>query len=1475
MRIKIGRKGGFDIQIILFAVIVLITAILLRPLQRQFLIRVGDMRDTFIERLENLLGKNISYGSIGPSILGTIDIQDIRVYGGENEAVVTVKRLRVRYSIAALLTGKTLGALSAVTVEDPFVEAAAGGDIAELFGGGGVDGIPESIKKIAGMAPERLILRVSGGTFRFRAGESTAELTGITFSAQVIENILRFRLSVQADAKVSTPRPVTAGLSVRADGVYDVSSGRSGMKLRLDSVKTSYFSLSRLNLLASLTESAVTVQKAGDTAPFDLAVKYDFADSSVSGRASFAGFRFSRLLSFSPEFGAWNSWLGTRLSGWINASLDREGELAYQADLGGDFGQATPLGGGSFALDVSGGSRSAFFNALELSLPRGDLSWTGRVGYSPLMPDGVLTLKDFNLTMSGSRDRSNPLDGSFIVSSYGNTVSFFAETLTVGAGAMPESVEFQPFDITIEHSGSELDFSVSAFRIRNAETYEAASFARISADGSFNLDSKNMEVRLASDSFSLYDLLKMAGCAVELPGLPVRSQIFLDRLLLSTEIFISAESSDLLFNVPHMIVGWSGDSNIWASLSLSGTEGNFEMSEGHLFWNGGGVDITARGSFADTDDMIFDAGVRIKDSMYTFQAAILEKNDIHVSSSLGLTMDVRRYAPENAFTGLLFLDTPRFPLGSDFAEIKAEADFRYTSPVLWEFNLKEFRLFGVKTSLSTITSVEVIGRVDQDGAEFSRIYFDDGRGALYGSANGNWRDFFRQGNTTVTGNLNLRDISGVETMNAEVRYDEEAFFVWVNVNELQSGRFFNSTDNMFITGDIGFFRTLENWSVAFDRISLHGVLNRQPVTLLSERASLNSTRLDLNETQLSYGSFSAEIPFLYIDLTQSSLNGSAHIWGRALDSDFNSNLNINAVFAGSDSWFNIKNSLESFDGVINFENTSFSAFESEQSFDFRFSRNQQIWNIEGGPNDMVRLHMDEGGDFFASFSYPAPVQGAIVGFIRNGRIEADTSNFYVDLSSLWNYIPMNRISIAGGFALADVRITGPLRDPEFFGTARANSLRLNVPDFVTDEIGPTPAFLTLDGSEIRLEPLSVRIGRGEGSLSGSMLISRWRPSSFEAALTVKQDKPIPVNMNVAGFFIDGTVFGLLKLNGDGQVLNVSGDIGSDNIEISLSAEDAGAQNGGAAPQAMSVQTDIMITAGKKVEFIWPNANIPILQAYAAYGSGLRVVSDTLSGNFSLNGEVNIRGGEVFYFQRSFYIKDGSLNFNESEIQVDPRLSVVAETRDRTNNEQVTISMIVDNQPLSSFEPRFESTPALSQIEIFTLLGNSLSGTPTENNAIERAFVSSTADVIAQFGVIRQFENTVRDLLHIDMFSMRTQVLQNAILLNMFRGSDSAETGDILQPQAQTQNELRIGNYFDNTTVFLGKYIGSGLFVQAMFSLRYDPLRPDMGGLWIEPDLSMELKGPLFDIRWELVPTHPENIWITDNKITLLKKWTLP
>ncbi|MDR0409690.1 MAG: translocation/assembly module TamB domain-containing protein [Spirochaetaceae bacterium] len=1483
-----SRENGLYIHIFLFIALVLITAALLKPLRNRLLDRAEVVRDSFIEKVETLSGRSVFYASMSPSILGTMDIKDIRLQGKEGDIFpyIGIKRLRARYSLAALLTGKPAFSAPSISVEEPFVEINAEKDLNELLRGGDGEGggtVFESIKNIIKIAPENLILRISGGNVSLKAGEDAVKAVKIALHAQVNNDTLRFRLFSGAEIKLNAPLNIAAELSARVDGIYDAKNGKSGIRVSLNSVETSYFIIDKLDLLVNLTEDAVQLRKTGHREAYDLSINYSLTDAAFDGQAYFKDFRISRLLRFPAKFAALNNWTGTRISGNAGISFSKQEELVYTAVLQGVLDKS-PIGNGSFSMDAGGGTESAYFNELDVSLPRGDIAWTGSLDFKPFMPNGVLSLTDLNLTKSGGKGNSNSLNGSFIVSSYGQAINFFAETFRIkspegaASGAPEETVELQAFDILVELGGGDIDFSASAFSIKNAEAYEEAVFSPISADGSFNISGQNMEIRVESESFSLYDMIKIAGCALELPDYPAQTRVFFDNILITSEVFVSTSPGELSYNLPHLIVVWQGGGDIWASFSLSGTKNNFELAESHLVWNGNGLDIAARGGFENENDMSFAAELRSKNNSYTLQATLLDKSAFYLSSSFGLTLNVN-FASKNTFTGLLFMNSARFPMGDGYAELGVEADFRYDSTVSWMFNLTEFKISGIQSAFSSGADIELTGRVDQDGAEFDRIYFDDGRGAMYGGASGSWRGFFRHEEGTVTGNLNLRDSSGGETLDAQLRYADDSLFIWAETSGLQSGRFFNSADNMFITGGAGFFKTQENWSAAFDVSSLEGTFHNRPITL-SGRGSLDNTSLTLGEIRFSYGNFFANLSFFNVDLQQSSLSSSARLWGETLEREFNADLSINASFTQTDSWLNIGTALQSFDGVMKFENTRFNEFESEDSFDFKFSRHGEIWNVEGGPEDMIRLRMNDEGDFFAALSYPSPALGTISGFIKDGNIDAEVSNLYIDVSTLYGYLPVDQLSIPGGFIIADVRLSGPLHDPEFFGTITANSLRVNIPSLLTDEIGPTPVFITFSGSEARIEPVSVRIGSGQSVLSGNMHISRWLPSSFNISLLVAQETPIPLNMNVAGFTLIGSAFGLINLGSDGQSLSVLGDVGSDNIEISPLTDEAEPQGERSAAPTIPIQTDIRITAGRKVEFLWPNADIPILQAYAAAGSSIRVTSDNFTGHFSINGDIDIRGGEVFYFQRSFYIKEGSMSFNESEIQFDPRFSVVAETRDRTNNEPVTISMIVENQSLRSFTPRFDATPALSQIEIFTLLGDKLSGTPDSENAIQRAFVSSTADILAQFGVVRQFEKNIRDFLHIDMFSLRTQALQNAILLNVFRdnaaSASPAGEADAAQLQPQSQNQMQLGNYFDNTTVFLGKYIGAGLFLQAMLSLRYDPLGVGgMDGLLIEPDLSMEFKGPLFDIRWDLVPTRRENIWISDNKITLSKKWTLP
>jgi hypothetical protein len=78
----------------------------------------------------------------------------------------------------------------------------------------------------------------------------------------------------------------------------------------------------------------------------------------------------------------------------------------------------------------------------------------------------------------------------------------------------------------------------------------------------------------------------------------------------------------------------------------------------------------------------------------------------------------------------------------------------------------------------------------------------------------------------------------------------------------------------------------------------------------------------------------------------------------------------------------------------------------------------------------------------------------------------------------------------------------------------------------------------------------------------------------------------------------------------------------------------------------------------------------------------------------------------------------------------------------------------------------------------------------------------------------------------------------------------------------------LGKYLDNTTFFLGKYIGNDLFLELLIQLRaqnpyYHDIR-SFGGLEVDSEISIEWKTPFFLLEWEFLPQHPEDLFLTDN-----------
>jgi hypothetical protein len=183
--------------------------------------------------------------------------------------------------------------------------------------------------------------------------------------------------------------------------------------------------------------------------------------------------------------------------------------------------------------------------------------------------------------------------------------------------------------------------------------------------------------------------------------------------------------------------------------------------------------------------------------------------------------------------------------------------------------------------------------------------------------------------------------------------------------------------------------------------------------------------------------------------------------------------------------------------------------------------------------------------------------------------------------------------------------------------------------------------------------------------------------------------------------------------------------------------------------------------------------------------------------------------------------------------------------------------------LSKFTPRFSSDPPRSDTYIMAMIGAPfVARAETQGLGISAALMSS--DVISQTWLLRPLEQRLRDVLKLDMVSVRTQIVQNLLVQRLF--------GTTLNP-------------LDNTSVSLGKYLGNDLFLEMLVRLQTpsvagyigppvglppspNPTLPSPGiGLVPQFELSMEWATPFFLLDWSFQPQHPETMFLTDQSLS--------
>ncbi|MDR2536856.1 MAG: translocation/assembly module TamB domain-containing protein [Treponema sp.] len=1515
--LKIPRFFRISIEILIFVCMVVVTTFLLRPLQEAMRERMIALRDSLIQEAEGFIGRDIRYSSMGPSIFGTLDIKDL-VIAGADAPLLSVSRLRLSWSPIRLLKGDP-GLVQAISMDNPVIhlDTERDADILALFTNTNTSNVS--------FFDTGIRVKLRNGAATVSMSENSFQLDKLSFDVSLRGNRLVFRgdWSVRASlAAVSDTRdsasgaaPITFSMKNRVNGDSALDFRNATANLNVASLTSSVGSFaSSLTINAMFGDNVVKLTKINDTAPFDLSADYELDSGHLVGTFRCENFVPVRLISLDGELEQFNRLLFINTSGFLFFENNAQAGLSYALSLSGALptgfrlsdlnvsgtnssGFDLVLGGSSFAIDGEGSMERIVFDSLSVNIPKatfpdsllalqGRAEFKGSLGFKALEVEGNLALSDFSL--SGTEKLAADV-----------ALRLHNDEITLDNGALRfGTTRFSGVSASARFTEQDVSLTLSMAQQENAD-------ARIAIDGFLDYAPQHLELSVALDTISPDMLLSIAAPFVsppEIPSLPIQ----LERILLSGDLFLTTDFTRFSWNAPQCAIDITDKGRLFSG-SLYGVDQRVEMANSSINLLGQTIMTSGTVDFTDIDDVSFSLAAVLRDTPYSLEGTLLDLKSLSIRGSYGLNVSLSMPSP-GSYSGYITMDNlPVFLNEQQYTRISLTTSGRYTGPDSWSLDLERFEVADIPTPTSEASSLSLTGKADQIGAFFTNLFFDDGRGALNGAINVSWnRDF-----STISGDLRLDNVN--EQYELSGSFINQALMLRLDGTDMQLARFLPQSWGAVVSGSAelqwmagtatapetaplstagnpstytaSFIEKTsaymkDSFTVDIDLRSLSATVSGTDLKLSAD-VSLNTDRLVIQNTQARYGGLLVEVPLIQAERGEGRAEGS--ITARMEDSlnmDIACDLDID--FKPIPSWFELEEALNSFDGLLSVDTFNVDSFQIEEPFTFSFSRNHSLISLRGGPRDMIRLRFSDNGDFYAALSSPSPVRGSLIGSLKDKRIEAQVPDLYVDLPALWRLLPSivtDIIDIPGGFLTASVEISGPMADPEFFGIAEGNSVRLMIPQFLSHTVRPVPIRLLIDGNEMRFDPIPAGVGSGQGMVSAWFRIDRWIPNVFNLNIQVPAETPIPVDFELMGIIASGYASGNLNLAmTEDMVFNATGDLVAQDTDITINAEKLVALQLDAPASANDrIVTNFTIRSGRKVLFIWPNKDFPILQAYAGLGDTIRIENDSISRRFSLVGDINLRSGEIFYFQRSFYIREGLLSFNENEVQFEPRISARAELRDQSSEGMVTISMIIDESPLKSFTARFASNPPLSQMEILSYLGQSFIGdstqTATGSEFSQSRLLASTTDLFAQSWVVRDIERWVRDVLFLDMFSFRTQILQNAASQLMGQNQGNTVSGGTSSSGGAA---LGFGNYLDNTNVFVGKYLDPNMFLQAMVSLRYDENRTaaaqgrlTLGGYAVEADIGFELRAPWMDVRLSIVPIHFERLFVDDISVSLI------
>ncbi|GEM_PF-5450343 len=1370
------------------------------------------LKDGLITQLETLIARKISYDSISPAIFNGIEIRGLVLEGGNSKSRIELSKIVLSYDIFDFfLRGESLLSEIRIVSSDIQLDTQRDKDILEL--------IEVLVKQKDGIPPITVIGEDLALSISDKGNSYSVE--NIFFRFENLGESYTFSLDAEVNGEFTEDffsiEDFQSTLSVR--GRFDKPFRDALVELRIDTLKTNLFSVNAQSVRIGVLGDIVTVRNIQNSQPMDLLFSLDQRDDSW--RLDFMGESISPsdIITINQNAELLTPWLYSSFSG--NGFIQQNSQDTFFS-FDGKISVDPRLFGDRLNVSTSfhGDDKIFIFDTLNIQKSGLNISYQGDVEFLHRSLSGKLEISEWTLP------NSEVIKGRlyFSKTTEGLTAGR-AEYFSVG-NRQAESLTIQgDFSSENGYLNINLDMLDSLFANDGIQVQFTANWIRDYFQGfKSNLVFSELPLSLIVDQFE-----KVPSTFVD----------FSDPWRVSGNIGILWSN-----NFPQINIDSLAFNDIQANSRRLQVIGSFnpwslKLKQATLDWDDVTMNITADAQ-------------RIRNE-WTIKMSI-DSGEISYQADIAFQVNSRSFILNGNYgTRLSFKENNNITT-IDWSAENLPVPF-YGSPILLstqgtffssqnEWSVTDGFIKITKESWGSIQSLEFQTKINSYGSliYLTQTSYSDSLSELKGygmvpvTQNGLWSaSLLLSNNQSESLGLLFEQSVTENRLNLQInRMPLER----LGLTDIK-GRF--STNTLFLQKD-------EVWSgevyidisegrMGQDAFSLQGLARFEDQNILIETGKIDYLQQSLSNIrgQLNLKEGVAKLGAVFQGTVQ----------GAPLNFDVNSDISLGEQirFSGNDF------SVDRITGRVALTKITYNK-ESQNDFVMTLSKIRSVTTIRGGEGNSFLGRITDDGNFRFQLNSPSPVQFRFDGRLDNGNLSSNITGIQFDAQALSFFIGEGIAKIRRGEIIGDISINGPISNPNILGTLLVNQIS-GKSTLVGGDFGPINTQLIFSEQGLEIAETRFRIGSGSVSLRGVFLLDRWIPERYIFSVDVKVGEEITLTYNVNPLQMIGNIAGTFEIQGNSFGANIKGNLILSETLINIvpvAPEPATVSN-------FNINTDLVITSGNRVEFVWPFANYPIIRAYIAPKQQIIFQSEGFTGNYKLIGSLNIRGGEIFYLNQIFFLREGEMRFNENQNKFDPFLTLRAELRRREPEGAVIIVLLVQDF-LSKFSPRFESIPPKSPEEIALYIGNTILSPDQYTRIGFEGAINFATDIGSSF-VLRPFEQLVKDTFQLDLFTVRTQILQRFV------------TGGLDNKAATLED------YLDNTSLFLGKYLGEDLFVEGLLSLNADKDINSLtyGEISGEVELGLELQTPFFLLNWKLVPQTPSQLFIPDNTLSFSWRWT--